>query len=376
MNNSISSIKPTNKNSQISSKNNLFNSFKQKTYFKEYAVNQKMYLKNNKINNNLNYNKAIKANFPIDLLNNNNNKSNTRYIKYYNKNKNNNNINKNKYADNYLNNNNNKNIKYSKKVYTKGNNISNSKSNLINNNNSKNRKPISSFTNPNINTSLGYINASKINKVNKITQSVNPINTYIINTLNVSEKEFLKTGITNSKQQKVPYEQGIDYQNEINKLIKEKEEDKSTIKKQKKLIEQFEEDNDILENKINLIIQENKKIKSKIKNYLENQEQLIMLVKIVQKSGVDVETLIDKWNNEVENMNREEENEMQSEYKESTSDEINELNGKIDPSSFIPINIEKPQINKKVFTGIPKLNFSNINNKQDSKKQKYKNNSK
>ena len=224
--------------SKISSKNNLFNSFKQKTYFKEYAVNQKMYLKNNKINNNLNDNKAIKANFPIDLLNNNN-KSNTRYIKYYNKNKNNNNINKKKYADNYLNNNNNKNIKYSKKVYTKGNNISNSKSNLINNNNSKNRKTISSFTNPNINTSLGYINASKINKVNKITQSVNPINTYIINTLNVSEKEFLKTGITNSKQQKVPYEQGIDYQNEINKLIKEKEEDKSTIKKQKKLIEQF-----------------------------------------------------------------------------------------------------------------------------------------
>jgi len=375
VNNSISSIKPTNKNSQISSKNNLFNSFKQKTYFKEYAVNQKMYLKNNKINNNLNDNKAIKANFPIDLLNNNN-KSNTRYIKYYNKNKNNNNINKNKYADNYLNINNNKNIKYSKKVYTKGNNISNSKSNLINNNNSKNRKPISSFTNPNINTSLGYINASKINKVNKITQSVNPINTYIINTLNVSEKEFLKTGITNSKQQKVPYEQGIDYQNEINKLIKEKEEDKSTIKKQKKLIEQFEEDNDILENKINLIIQENKKIKSKIKNYLENQEQLIMLVKIVQKSGVDVENLIDKWNNEVENMNNEEDNEIVLDNKESISDEINELNDKIDPSSFIPINIEKPHINKKVFNGIPKLNFSCINNKETSKKLKYKNNSK
>ena len=330
-----------------------------------------MYLKNNKINNNINDNKAIKANFPIDLLNNN--KSNTRYMKYYNKNKNNNNINKNKYVNNYINNN--KNIKYSKKVYTKGNNIINNKSNLINNN-SKNRKQISSFTNPNINTSLGCINASKINKVNKITQSVNPINTYIINTLNVSEKEFLKTGISNSKPQKVPYEQGIDYQSEINKLIKEKEEDKSTIKKQRKLIEKFEEDNDILENKINLIIQENKKIKTKIKNYLENQEQLIMLVKIVQKSGVDVETLIDKWNNEVENMNSEEENEMQSEYKESTSDEINELNGKIDPSSFIPINIEKPQINKKVFTGIPKLNFSNINNKQDSKKQKYKNNSK
>ena len=105
-----------------------------------------------------------------------------------------------------------------------------------------------------------------------------------------------------------------------------------------------------------------------------------MLVKIVQKSGVDVEALIDKWNNEVENMNNEEDNEISdNEYdrKESISDEINELNGKIDPSSFIPINIEKPHVNKKVFNGIPKLNFSNINNKEtNDKKQKFKNNSK
>ena len=105
---------------------------------------------------------------------------------------------------------------------------------------------------------------------------------------------------------------------------------------------------------------------------MENQEQLIMLIKIVQKSGVDVEALIDKWNNEVENMNEEKEI---SDYKESISDEINELNSKIDPSSFIPIKIEEPHVNKKVFKGIPKLNFSNINNK-DNKKTKFKNNSK
>ena len=204
---------------------------------------------------------------------------------------------------------------------------------------------------------------------------MNPINTYIINTLNVSEKEFLKSGIPNAKSQKIPSDQGKDLQNEINILIKEKEEFKDTIKKQKKLIEKFEEENDMLENRINAIIQENKKIKPKIKNYSENQEQLIMLIKIVQKSGVDVEALIDKWNSEVENMDDEEDNEI-SDNVESVSDEINELNGKIDPSSFIPINIEKPKINKKVFSGIPKLNFSNINNKESKIKQKLKNNSK
>ena len=210
----------------------------------------------------------------------------------------------------------------------------------------------------------------------KIQPGVNPINTYIINTLNVSEKEFLKTGISSAKPGKVPSDQNKDLQNEINILIKEKEDEKNLIKRQKKLIEKFEEDNDILENRINLIIQENKKIKAKIKNYLENQEQLIMLVKIVQKSGVDVESLIDKWNNEVDNMNNEEENEISYNNESSISDEINELNGKIDPSSFIPINIEKPHVNKKVFSGIPKLNFSNINNRESSKKQRHKNNSK
>ena len=224
----------------------------------------------------------------------------------------------------------------------------------------------------NYNYNFNYNNASKINKMKKIQQGPNPVNTYIINTLNVSEKDFINSGLNNANPEKVYDNSRKDLQNEINKLIKEKEENKNLIKKQKKLIEKFEEDNDNLENRINSIIHENKKIKAKIETYMENQEQLIMLIKIVQKSGVDVEALIDKWNNEVENMH--EENEV-SEYKESISDEINELNSKIDPSSFIPINIEEPHVNKKVFKGIPKLNFSNINNKEN-KKTKFKNNSK
>ena len=216
--------------------------------------------------------------------------------------------------------------------------------------------------------------------MNKIPQGTNPVNTYIINTLNVSEKDFINTGLSSAKADKGYNNSGKDLQNEINNLIKEKEESKNLIKKQKKLIEKFEEDNDNLENRINLIEHENKKIKAKIDTYTENQEQLIMLIKIVQKSGVDVEALIDKWNDEVENMNEENEtsennNNNNNNNIESTSEEISELNGKIDPSSFIPINIEEPHVNKKVFKGIPKLNFSNINTKE-TKKGKFKNNSK
>ena len=356
-------------------------SFKQKTYLKEYAINQKMFLYNKKNNESTHHinNKDINSNFPIDLLN----KHNSKYGKYYN-NKNRNNVMNNNYLNNKnintsINNTNNKsiNINISKKPFNK--NVPNKN---INNNfiyyNSKNitKKPTASFTNTNMNTnnsvSYNYNNASKINKMKKIKNGPNPVNTYIINTLNVSEKDFINSGLNNANPEKVYDNSRKDLQNEINKLIKEKEENKNLIKKQKKLIEKFEEDNDNLENRINSIIHENKKIKAKIETYMENQEQLIMLIKIVQKSGVDVEALIDKWNNEVENMH--EENEV-SEYKESISDEINELNSKIDPSSFIPINIEEPHVNKKVFKGIPKLNFSNINNKEN-KKTKFKNNSK
>ena len=376
VNNSISSIK-VKENSKTTSKKNFFNSFKQNTYIKEYIVNQKINLnkKNTGINNHfIKNNKASKTNFPFDLLN----KSNTRYKKNY---QNRNKINQNNYINNYLNNN--KNIKSSKKANNNKNNCSNINNKAkLKNNNLKNKKQMSSITNPNISNSVSCMNSSKINKINKINKmkkiqpGVNPINTYIINTINVSEKEFLKTGISSAKPGKVPNEQNKDLQKEINILIKEKEADKNLIKKQKKLIEKFEEDNDLLENRINSIIQENKRIKAKIGNYLENQEQLIMLVKIVQRSGVDVESLIDKWNNEVDNMNNEEDSEMSCNKESSISDEINELNGKIDPSSFIPINIENPHINKKVFIGIPKLNFSSINNGENNKKQKHKNNSK
>ena len=107
-----------------------------------------------------------------------------------------------------------------------------------------------------------------------------------------------------------------------------------------------------------------------------------MLVKIIQKSGVNVEELIDKWNNEVElenDDNNDNDNEYLSNYSnnESFTDSINELNSKIDPSSFIPINIEEPHINKKVFNGIPKLNFDIIkNNNREGNKKKFRNNSK
>ena len=258
-------------------------------------------------------------------------------------------------------------------------------SNKININKSQNYK-FSKTTKNKINQSNinNYINNSAFyaNNNNKKSKNTNLINTnnYIINTLNVSEKNFLRTGIASAKPQKSVQKLNKDYENEINKLIKEKEECENTVKKQEKLIQRLKEDNEKLDNKITNIEKENKKISKKIEVHQENQEQLIMLVKIVQKSGVDVEQLIDKWNNEIEMDSFE--NEESNNYKnnnndESLTDSINELNSKIDPSSFIPINIEEPHVNKKVMKGIPKLNFDDIKNGEEKKKKgKFRNHSK
>ena len=353
----MSSIKqPKHNNFFASGKNNLFNqkapSFNQKNSFKKYNFNEKINLYKKK-KESQHYINSVSSKFPIDLLS----KPNSQFANY-----------------NHLKNNANKYQNNNKKNKT---NNSQLKNNLFNNN-------------ININKSLNYNHKVPKGNINNSNNS-NSINTnnYIINTLNVSEKNFLRSGISSAKPQKSVQKITRDYESEINKLIKEKEECENTLKKQGKLIEKLIEDNEKLDNKITYIENENKKISKKIEVHQENQEQLIMLVKIVQKSGVDVEQLIDKWNNDVEmennygsnnsndstnNMNYNKDN---NNEEESLTDSINELNSKIDPSSFIPINIEEPHVNKEVIKGIPKLNFDIIKNgEENNKKGKFRNHSK
>ena len=78
----------------------------------------------------------------------------------------------------------------------------------------------------------------------------------------------------------------------------------------------------------------------------------------------------------------EEEETFSKEKKEETNsksialDSLNELNGKIDCSSFIPITVEEKKAEKKIkVSGIPKLNFDilknnyNQNNNENKKKK-------
>ena len=116
-----------------------------------------------------------------------------------------------------------------------------------------------------------------------------------------------------------------------------------------------------MSDKIGGMKHENNKLKQKINVFKENQEQLVMLVKIIQQNGIDIEDLIDKWNDEIEN---EEEFTSKGKIEELTSnsnviDSINELNGKIDCTSFIPITFQEKKTEKKIkVSGVPKLNLA------------------
>ena len=204
-----------------------------------------------------------------------------------------------------------------------------------------------------------YLNKSNNSKTFK---SINT-NNYIINTLNLSEKKI----INNTSLE--PQNKTVDFDSNYKKLRKEKEELEKKVFAQKKLIQKLIEENEKLDNRFTEVYEENIKLRNVLASYKDTQEQLIILIKLVQKTGVDVEGIIDKWNNEIENEN-ENENEQEhnfidnkNENKSAFTDIQNNYDYKLD-SSFTPITIDEPNEKKKEKIEIvPKLNFENLNNR-------------
>jgi len=164
--------------------------------------------------------------------------------------------------------------------------------------------------------------------INKPYKSINT-NNYIINTLNVSEKNFANNSVMDKK----------NLEKDFNKYKKEKEELDNKIKEQKSNIEKLIERNKKLDEKFNEVSQENTTLKKKYSSLKENQEQLIMLIKIIQENGIDVDGLIDKWNNEVE---MEEKNAAGGGLGEpaNTKSVDAEINKEQEKLKFLPITVE------------------------------------
>ena len=155
--------------------------------------------------------------------------------------------------------------------------------------------------------------------INKSYKAINT-NNYIINTVNVSEKNYGNNSLIEKK----------NLENDYNRYKKEKEE---------------------LDDKFNEVNQENISLKKKYGSLKENQEQLIMLIKIIQENGIDVDSLIDKWNNEVE-----------MEEKQAAEDNLKSVDIEMIKEhkkyEFLPITVDKSKKSKNVIKGVPKLNFS------------------
>ena len=197
-----------------------------------------------------------------------------------------------------------------------------------------------------------YLNKSNNSKTFK---SINT-NNYIINTLNLSEKKI----INNTSLE--PQNKTVDFDSNYKKLRKEKEELEKKVSAQKKLIQKLKEENEKLDNRFTEVYEENIKLRNVLASYKDTQEQLIILIKLVQKTGVDVESIIDKWNNEVENEENNSEIIIQNKDFSYISDKDN-IKDKID-HSFTPITInENKPTNVTKVSNIPKLNFSNLNNR-------------
>ena len=177
--------------------------------------------------------------------------------------------------------------------------------------------------------------------INKPYKSINT-NNYIINTLNVSEKNFANNSVVDKKI----------LDKDINKYKKEKDELNNKIKEQKAYIEKLMEKNKKLDEKFNEVNQENITIKKKYSTLKENQEQLIMLIKIIQENGVDVDGLIDKWNNEIEM----EEKEQGGESDNTKSVDI-EMIKEHEKYEFLPITVDNSKKSISINKGVPKLNF-------------------
>ena len=80
-----------------------------------------------------------------------------------------------------------------------------------------------------------------------------------------------------------------------------------------------------------------------------------MLIKIIQENGVDVDGLIDKWNNEIDN------EEMQNNESEVTKSVDIEMIKEHKKYEFQPITVNNSKKSKSNIKGVPKLNFDAIN---------------
>ena len=204
-----------------------------------------------------------------------------------------------------------------------------------------------------INNQRNYIICSPNNKSNYLRQKLIMTNNSNSNSINLSN--LSKASMEQKIHRKIKNENRIliNCKKENNKLT-------NLIDKQKVEIERLKNKNKKYNQKLHILEKEKKDLNNQIDEYNSNQEQLILLIKIIQNFGIDIDKIIDDYNNSIIDYSFKIDN---NSIKNNES--ISELDIKAESNSFIPINIEKKPQSKISKINIPKLNFEKINKKNE-----------
>ena len=163
---------------------------------------------------------------------------------------------------------------------------------------------------------------------------------------------------------------------------------KSTIAvntKNEEFIKRLVKDNKNLEKQLYDEKKRVKELESKLKTLENEKAQLIIVLKLVESTGIDIEAIVDEWNKEVQNQaqeqihsnssssailrNKQNKNKhgnknVNHSFNNTLSIENNN-NSVLNSSNFLPLNLDEPNSKRKInnnhtYSNIPKLNFDKI----------------
>lgn len=232
--------------------------------------------------------------------------------------------------------------------------------------------------------SFHHRNYSKIPNTNLNANSgfkVNLSRDAVISPLNISSKHFdsahnksTSVSYTNTNPNNNEY-----YTQKISKLEKEKNNLILKNNEQKVLISNLQKENEKLKKDLKTSEDSKSEIQSKYDTLKENQDQLVMLLKLVEKEGVNLENIISKWNSQMDeeeeknssnNVNEDNINNLSEGEKENNEeDDLNDkeihsdddLNG---GEEFLPLTLGENNINSNTVkikrANVPKLDFGGI----------------
>lgn len=152
------------------------------------------------------------------------------------------------------------------------------------------------------NVSFSHVkNNSKINSGNSLMKLNTPTalsGNNIVNSMNLSaSKNYENNHKINSNH--MTNNNDI-YTQKVSKLQKEKNNLVLKNNEQKTLIAKLTKDNETLQKELQEANEAKNLIKKKYEKLKENQDQLIMLLKLVEKEGVNLENIITKWNSQMD----------------------------------------------------------------------------